>query len=75
VVEARDGESAERLISRFRQMVQRAGLLREYKRRRHFISKSETRREARARGIRKARKARAAAAMHEGAGHQKKGRR
>jgi small subunit ribosomal protein S21 len=75
-VEARDGESAERLISRFRQMVQRDGLLREYKKRRHFISKSQTRRDARARGIRKARKARLAAASHDGAtSHQQKGRR
>lgn len=44
IVSARDGESGETLITRFTKLVQRDGILREFKRRRHFISKSEQRR-------------------------------
>ena len=47
-VDLRDGESPEHLITRFRQAVQRDGILREIKQRRHFIPKSERRRIARA---------------------------
>jgi ribosomal protein S21 len=55
-VELREGESQEHLLSRFRQQLQRDGILREAKRRRHFISKSEARRMARAKALRRARK-------------------
>jgi small subunit ribosomal protein S21 len=56
IVERREGESTEKLLSRFKLVVQRSGVLREAKRKRHFTSKSETRRLARARAVRKIRK-------------------
>ena len=56
IVERRGNESAERLIDRFRLAVQRSGVLRDAKRRRHFTSRSEARRMARARAVRKLRK-------------------
>jgi len=56
IVERRDNESAERLLTRFRLAVQRSGVLRDAKRRRHFISKVEARRAARARAMRRLRK-------------------
>ena len=40
-VELRDGESGEALLNRFTKMVQKDGILREVKARRHFISPSE----------------------------------
>jgi ribosomal protein S21 len=40
-VELRDGESQEALLKRFQRSVQNEGLLREYKRRRFFISNGE----------------------------------
>jgi len=55
-VELKDGESQERLLARFRQAVQRDGILREARRKRHFVSKSEARRLARAKAARRARK-------------------
>ncbi len=55
-VELRDGESQEHLLSRFRQTMQRTGILREAKRRRHFVSRSELRRLAVAKAVRRARK-------------------
>jgi small subunit ribosomal protein S21 len=55
-VELREGESQERLLTRFRQAVQRDGILREAKKRRHFISKSEMRRLERAKALRRIRK-------------------
>ena len=55
-VELREGESQERLLSRFRQGMQRDGILREAKRRRYFVPKSEARRVARAKAARRARK-------------------
>ena len=55
-VELRDGETQEHLLSRFRQTMQRNGVLREIKRRRHFVSKSEMRRLAKAKATRRARK-------------------
>ena len=55
-VELRDGESQEHLLTRFRQTMQRTGILREAKRRRHFVSRSEVRRLARAKAVRRARK-------------------
>jgi small subunit ribosomal protein S21 len=56
IVERREGESQDQLLSRFRTLVQRTGILREIKKRRHFISKSEARRMAQARAARRARK-------------------
>ena len=56
IIERREGEGGERLIGRFRQMVQRAGILREAKRRRRFISKSQARRMAIAKAARRARR-------------------
>jgi ribosomal protein S21 len=55
-VELREGESQERLLSRFRQAVQRDGILREARRKRHFVPKSEARRVAKAKALRRARK-------------------
>ena len=55
-VELGDGESQEHLLTRFRQAVQIDGILREAKRKRHFVSKSEARRLARAKALRRARK-------------------
>jgi ribosomal protein S21 len=55
-VELREGESQEHLLTRFRQAIQRDGILREAKRKRHFVSKSEARRLARAKALRRARK-------------------
>jgi len=55
-VELREGETQEHLLSRFRQQLQRDGILREVKRRRHFISKSEARRLAKAKALRRIRK-------------------
>jgi small subunit ribosomal protein S21 len=52
-VERREGETNDQLLSRFRQAVQRSGVLRELKQRRHFTSKSEMRRLAKAKAIRK----------------------
>jgi ribosomal protein S21 len=57
VVDLREGESPEHLITRFRQAVQRDGILREIKQRRHFIPKSERRRIARAKAARRRRRA------------------
>ena len=55
-VDLREGESPEHLITRFRQAVQRDGILREIKQRRHFIPKSERRRIARAKAARRRRR-------------------
>ena len=63
-VELRDGESQEHLLTRFRQTMQRNGVLREAKRRRHFVSKSEIRRLAIAKATRRARKKADRAANH-----------
>lgn len=40
-VELRDGESGEALLNRFTKMIQKDGILREVKARRHFISAGE----------------------------------
>jgi ribosomal protein S21 len=61
-VDLRDGESPEHLLTRFRQAVQRDGILREIKQRRHFIPKSERRRIARAKAARRRRRAKKPAA-------------
>ena len=56
IIERQEGESHERLLARFLQMMQRSGILREIKRRRHFVSKAEARRRARAKAARRARR-------------------
>lgn len=56
-VDLRDGESPEHLLTRFRQAVQRDGILREIKQRRHFIPRSEQRRIAMAKAARRRRRA------------------
>jgi ribosomal protein S21 len=40
-VDLREGESPEALLARFNKMIQRDGILREAKARRHFISNGE----------------------------------
>ena len=40
-VELRDGESGDQLLNRFTKMIQKDGILREVKARRHFISEGE----------------------------------
>jgi ribosomal protein S21 len=52
-VTPREGETGEALISRFTKLVQRDGVLREVKRRRHFTSKPQLRRLAAQKAARK----------------------
>jgi ribosomal protein S21 len=56
IVERRESETAERLLKRFQLVIQRAGVLGEAKRRRHFVSTGEKRRIAQAKSARRARK-------------------
>ena len=53
IVTAREGESGDQLLSRFTKLVQRDGILREVKRRRHFISNGERARLARQQAARR----------------------
>jgi small subunit ribosomal protein S21 len=55
-VSLRPGESHEELLKRWRKAVARAGILKSVRRKRWFVSKSEKRRLAKARAIRKARR-------------------
>ncbi len=59
-VDLREGESGEQLLNRFTKMIQKDGILREVKARRHFISTGEreriAQRKAEARRRRKARR-------------------
>ena len=55
-VALRDGISDEQLLRRFRKKVQRGGILREAKKKRWFVSKSEQRRLAERKAIRKHRR-------------------
>ncbi len=55
-VSLRAGESQESLLKRWRKAVVRAGVLKAARRKRWFVSKSEQRRIAKARAIRKARR-------------------
>jgi small subunit ribosomal protein S21 len=55
-VKLRRGESQERLLRRFRRAVQRARILSEVRRRRHFISKGEERRFRHKRALRRIRR-------------------
>jgi small subunit ribosomal protein S21 len=43
-VELRDNESFEALLKRFTKELQKSGVLRDYRAKRHFVSKSEARR-------------------------------
>lgn len=52
-VAQREGESGEALVNRFTKLVQKEGILREYKRRKHFVSESEQRRLAAQKAARK----------------------
>jgi len=49
----RDGESQEKLLRRFRKAVTRSGVLSEVRKRRWFVSKSEQRRMAEKKAIRR----------------------
>jgi small subunit ribosomal protein S21 len=55
-VSLRAGESQEDLLKRWRKAVSRAGVLKAARRKRWFVSRSEQRRIAKARAIRKARR-------------------
>lgn len=55
-VRLRSGESQEELLKRWRKAVVSAGILKSLRRKRWFVSKSEKRRLAKARAIRKARR-------------------
>jgi small subunit ribosomal protein S21 len=55
-VVSRDGESPESLLRRFRKMVTQDGILSTVKRKRFFVSKSEQRRIARRKAVRRERK-------------------
>jgi small subunit ribosomal protein S21 len=55
-VELRDGESQEALLRRFRKKVMRAGVLKDAKKKRWFVSKSEQRRIAKRKAIRRHRR-------------------
>ncbi len=50
------GESQEDLLRRFRKQVSRSGILKAVRKKRWYVSKSEQRRMAKARAIRKARR-------------------
>jgi len=50
----REGESQESLLTRFQKSMQRSGVLREFRARRHFISKAEKTRMAERKAARKA---------------------
>gem|GEM_PF-1330996 len=56
-VTLREGETQESLLTRFTKMIQRSGLLKELKQKRHYISPGEKMRAARRKAIRRARKA------------------
>lgn len=55
-VTARDNEPVEQLLRRFRRRVQDEGILTTVRRRRFFVPKSELRRKAKLRAIRKSRR-------------------
>ncbi len=55
-VSLRPGESQEELLKRWRKAVSRSGILKSLRRKRWFVSKSEKRRMAKNRAIRKARR-------------------
>jgi len=55
-VELRPGESQDSLLRRFRKKVMRNGILRDAKKKRYFVSKSEKRRIAKRKAIRRHRR-------------------
>jgi ribosomal protein S21 len=55
-VTLREGESQESLLARFQRMVQREGIIREAKSRRHFISNGELARMAQRKAARRRRR-------------------
>jgi small subunit ribosomal protein S21 len=55
-VELKSGESQDNLLRRFRKAVTQSGVLSETRRRRWFVSKSELRRKAKKKAIRRARR-------------------
>ncbi|MBN1583815.1 MAG: 30S ribosomal protein S21 [Anaerolineae bacterium] len=55
-VELHSGESQDSLLRRFRKAVTQSGVLSETRRRRWFVSKSELRRKAKKKAIRRARR-------------------
>ena len=55
-VELRDGESQDSLLKRFRKEIVKTRVLSTYRKKRWFVSKSEQRRLAKQRAIRKARR-------------------
>jgi len=54
----RDGESQESLLGRFQKMIQREGILREARQRKHFISNRDKMRAALRKSARRRRRAR-----------------
>ena len=58
-VSLRDGETQESLLGRFQKAMQSSGILREFRSRRHFISKPEKARMAARKALRKAARRRA----------------
>ena len=56
VVKARDNESVDNLLRRFKKSVESAGVMRELKRREYYLSKSQKRREKRKRALKRLRK-------------------
>ncbi|MHB8574862.1 MAG: 30S ribosomal protein S21 [Dehalococcoidia bacterium] len=69
IVTPRDGEPADAMLARFTKLVQRDGILREVKRRRHFISNHEAERLVKQKAARK--RARAARKAAERAARQR----
>jgi small subunit ribosomal protein S21 len=55
-VEIRNGESGQSLVRRFRRAVSRSGVLRDVRKKRWFVSKSEQRRIERKKSIRRIRR-------------------
>jgi small subunit ribosomal protein S21 len=55
-VELRPGESPESLLRRFRKTVMKNGILKDARKKRHFVSKSEQRRIAKRKAIRRMRR-------------------
>lgn len=62
-LKVRDGESIQEAVRRFRKLVERSGIKKEMRRREYYEKPSDTRRRARLRAERRARRAR----MLEGA--------
>jgi small subunit ribosomal protein S21 len=70
-VRLRPGESQEELLKRFRKDVAKSGTLKALRKKRWFVSKSEQRRQAKARAIRKARRKQARRKQPKGGGRSR----